>query len=456
MSINYVMPQIEAKLKKWELLEYINKGWEGVEDNIESIIKKEKSEEIDGYTYRKEKLTHFNFYTPTLKAISGLVFSKPIVLSEDTPSQVKALRNDFDDMGNSMDKIAGEMFYKALNKGIAFAFIDSASTEGIITLADEKNFKVRPYVVQVKAENVTSFKFDALGLAQVKIREFVTENDPDNYYATIAIEQYRVLERGTYDVYRIENGKEVKKEELSGFTGMKEILFYSLNLMEESRFLAGFPFYDLAKQNIRHTQMFTDVGHSIHLANVPMLTSFGFEKEDLKIMSIGANKLMNTTSTEGRMAYLTLDTNCVENSNLLTDKLESEMLKAGLSVLSEGNSSNNITALEAGIDATSKQSKLTRWVNALEETMGQLIEGMSKRYGQTGGGIKINSDIAQIPLTAQEITAYTNMVNSGTLSHETFFNTMQERKNINNEIDFEEEVVKIQKDGMLSIKNEID
>ena len=450
MSITYTMPEVEAKLQKWHLLNYVNQGWLGIEKNINSVIKKEDSETEKSYEYRADKLTHFNYFTPTLKGISGLVFSKPIQLI-DVPTQVEALRDDFDNQGNSMDKIIGEMFFDAQLKGVAFAFLDTNSTADVKSKADEKKKGIRPYVVQVPPENVTSFKFDDKGLSQVKIREFVNEDDDKNPYKVEAVEQYRVLERGTYRVIRVVEDKEVLIDE--GFTNLPEIMFFCLNLMETSRFLADFPFYDLAKQNIRLTQMFTDVSHSIHLANVPMLKFIGFEADELKKFSVGANKAITTTNAEASVDFLTLDTNAIANSKILTDEIKMEMLKASLSVLSESDTSNNVTAKEAGIDATIKQSKLTRWVNALEGTFAQILDGMAQFYNTNGGNIHIDSDVAQNPLDAQELTAYTNMVNNGQLSNETFFQLLQERKNINNDIDFEDEQTKIQTDGLLLPKD---
>ena len=449
--ISYVTPIVEAKLPYWALLNYVNKGWIGIDDNIKSVIKTEDSESEASYAYRADKVTHFNNFTPILTGISGLVFSKPITLEAN--SKIEALRNNFDNKNNSMDSFIGTMFDKALIKGLAFCLVDMKRTEPLKNKAEQIKQNVRPYAVHIEPENVTAWRFDDDGLEMVKLREIIQIKDPDNIYATLDIIQYRVLYRGRWELWQEIEDKDTLIDE--GITKLREIPFYCLNLQKTNVFEADFPFFDLAKLNIRHTQIFTDIGHSLHLANVPMLKFIGIDKEELEDFVIGANKAFITNNTDAKLDFLTLDTNAVTNSDAIMLKLEKQMLSIGLNVLSEDSRSSNITAKEAGIDARQKQSRINRWILEIEKTFNNILAGFGAYYGVEGGTIKIDADIASAPLDAQEVQAYTNLALNQGMSMETLFKMMKARKNIVTDNTWEDEKKLIDIDGLLEPKVEL-
>jgi len=449
--IDYIAPVVQSKLPYWSLLDYVSSGWQGIETNITKVIKKEDEETTKSYDYRKDKLTYFDNFNPILNGISGLVFAKPVTLSENTPQQIINLADDIDNQGTQLNTFMGEQLNKAMKKGISFFMIDMKKAEVPKNNQEVKAQNLRPYFVDIEPENVTAWKSDENGLTMVKIKEVVQVEDPKNIYAMEDVEQYRVLYRGTWEIWQHINGSDVLIED--GLTNLDFIPFYVLNLKKETPMTAKMPFYDLAKLCIRHAQMFTDLSHSLHLANVPMLKLIGFDQEELGSFVIGANKAIVTSNEDATAEYLTLDTNAVENTNVVLEKLEKQMLSEGLNVLSDDNTSN-VSATEANIDANQKQSKLNKWVNELENTFNNALEGLGAYYGVEGGSVNIDADILSVPLNAQEIQSYTNMVLNGGLSYETLFGMLKRRKNITTDNTWQEEKVLIETDGLLSIKGE--
>ena len=82
--IEYVNPSVEVKIPYWNTLDYVIKGWRGVESNINNVIAKEDGETAVEYAYRCDKLAYFDNFNPILAGINGVSILQPETISPRT------------------------------------------------------------------------------------------------------------------------------------------------------------------------------------------------------------------------------------------------------------------------------------------------------------------------------------------------------------------------------------
>ena len=358
-NLTYISPIVEKELPLWRTIDDVSDGIIGMLRNPQLYLIKEPNEEQKSYDSRLQKATWIDAFSDTIDGLNGLVFKKPIVYN-DISSKLTPMIENADAQGNHFDILIQDFFDIALRKGLSFALVDMPKADNVNSKADEISQGIRPYITIIQPENITSWKTKTVNgqlvLSQVKIREFVEVEVEGNDYATETKEQYRILTIGAYEVLRVSDTKsEADIVVDSGVTNLNFIPLVCLNLAKEGFFAAKPPFYDLAKLNIGHYQIFTDSRHSAHIASVPMLTFMGFSDEDIKELVISANTAINHNDPEAKVAWLDYKGEGVAINKILMDKLEQKMAEMGLAVVS---GEKEVTATEAQIASDKRQSKL--------------------------------------------------------------------------------------------------
>jgi hypothetical protein len=449
--LEYVSPILNDKLPHYKLIDDIVAGGYKIKSSGEAYLPKEDGETTKSYDNRLAKGTFFDSFNPNLEGIAGLIFKNPIVYGDNIPSQLLPSIENADAQGNHFDVLLQNLFITALRKGICFALVDTPKGDNVTSKADEIAQGIKPYYTIIQPENVTSWKTETISgqivLSQVKIRESVMVADANNPYAEEAIDQYRILTIGGYEIWQVQQNGEVKIE--SGSTGLNFIPLVALNLGGKEYFSAMPPFLDLANLNIAHYQIFTDSRHSAHIASVPMLKMFGFDAEEIKGMVVGANKAVATTNTDATVEWLDYDGGGVAINSTLLDRIETKMREIALSAIT---SDGNTTAFEVGVSTNQSQSKLNTYVRSLVDTAELMLLMAAKMYNlDDGGSIGVEADILTQPLTAQEALALNTMVVSGTMSIETMYSIIASGTfRLPSDFDKEAESEKIATDGMLS------
>ena len=456
--LDYIQPTLSNKLKYYKKIDDITGGAVKIKEAGTVYLPKEDGEAEKSYISRLSKATYFDAFNSTIDGLSGLIFKNSIVYGEDIPIQLESMIENADAQGNHMDVLVERMFKKALQKGLSFALIDLPKAENVKTRADEQKLGIRPYVTIIAPENITSWKTRVengqLILSQVKIREFIEEEDPANPYGTKTIEQYRILEIGSYTIIRKD---EKQKQDVmidEGSTGLNFIPLVCLNLEGGEFFSAMPPFIDLAELNIAHYQIFSDSRHSAHISSVPVLKMFGFDKEDMKSVTISVNKAITSTNEKATVEWLDYAGGGVAVNEGLLQKIETKMREMGLSVISQD---KTLTATEVNISSSQSQSKLNGYVRALIDAVELMFQMSARMYGvEDGGSISVDADILSQPLTAQDIIALNNIVTAGNLSQDTMWKMIGSGSfRLPDDFDAEIEAELISQSGLLTNDTEI-
>jgi len=448
--LDYIQPTLQKKLKYYTKIDDLILGGDTIKESGTKYLKKSKSETDESYDIRLDEALYLDFFNQTIDGLSGLIFKNPIVYGDDIPAQLESMIENADAQGNHMDVMVERMFKKSLEKGLSFASIDLPKAENVKTRADEQKLGIRPYITIIAPENITSWKTRVengqLVLSQVKIREFVEEEDPLNPYGTKTYEQYRILEIGSYQIIRKLEKQTMMIDE--GATGLNFIPLVCLNLESEEFFSAMPPFMELANINIAHYKRLSGMMYNDYIACNPVLKMFGFDANELGAVTISVNKAVVSSNTDATVDWLQYDASGSEQTARTLDRLEAKVRQIGLSVISQD---KTLTATEVNISSSQSQSKLNGYVRALIDAVELIFQMSARMYGiEDGGSIAINADILSQPLTAQDIIALNNIVSAGNLSQDTMWKMIGSGSfRLPDDFDSEEEKLNISSSNML-------
>ncbi len=150
-----------------------------------------KLTEQDDIEY-KAYLTRADFYGAMGRSIqghSGSVFRKPVKIEVPGGEPGREWLDDLTLTGISADGLMLDALRELLEVGRYGLYVDMATK-------DENDN--RPYVILVPAENIFSWRTENVKgrqvLNRVVIRECVTEDDPEDEFRQLDVEQFRVLE----------------------------------------------------------------------------------------------------------------------------------------------------------------------------------------------------------------------------------------------------------------------
>src|SRR5690606_4399760 len=157
-------------------------------------------EEVDTYTQRLEQSTLLPAYRETVRNMTDRVFAEPMQLGDDVPQEIQGWCEDIDLAGNAINAWAVDWFETGLSHGICHALVEHPRAEGVRTRAEEIAAGLRPYAVLIRPEQVLGWRNEGGILAQFRYMEVVEE--PDGEFGVNTVQQVRVLEPGSWRVYR--------------------------------------------------------------------------------------------------------------------------------------------------------------------------------------------------------------------------------------------------------------
>jgi hypothetical protein len=415
-------------------------------------LPKFKAELKEDYDARLGLSWLFNGYKKTVRDMSGRVFDRPVEVAE-APSQIIDWSENIDMQGRDLSTFAAEVFKDGFASGVSYIMVDAPRREGQTTRAQAASEGLRPYLVHIKAEDILGWKTatygNALALSQLRIMETLTEDDPKDEFASVLIEQVRVLDR-------LDNGVRVRLFH-RGTVANKETWILHDEYETEASEITVAPYYaartgfftgepvleDLADVNIAHWQSQSDQRHILQKARVPILFGRGID-EDTEIV-IGASTAITSRDPQAELKWVEHTGAAIASGRQDLKDLEFQMETMGLQLLV----ARTQTATGAALDAAKETTQLASMADSLKDALEQALEWMAE-YGGLGEQsitVTINTDFGVSMMTPQEMQGLLMAVNTGKLSRETFLEEMKRRGMLREDLDTEEEMDRIDADG---------
>jgi hypothetical protein len=421
------------------------------------------AESEDAYQARLAASWLFNGLRKTVRDMTGRVFAKSVEVT-DAPDQIEGWTENVDMQGQDLSMFANRVFADALSgPGIAWIMVDAPQRDATVTVAQAQAQNLRPYMVHLSIEEVLGWKAQTVNnvmtVTQVRLHETVSEQDPEDPFATAPVEQIRVLTLTDVGVETTIYRKVGKTDEWAlyaepTYSAMTEITIAPVYLNRAGFWEAMPPLEDLADVNIAHWQSQSDQRNILHVARVPILHAAGRMSEDGPI-TIGASHAVASADPAAKLEWVEHSGAAIGAGRQDLKDLEYQMEALGLQLLAP---KAQQSATGEAIDNAKETSQLAMMADALQDALEQAVRWMGAYSGldATEARVVVNKEFGVTMMTAQEVTALHTAVTAGNLSRQTFIGELARRGVIAPDIDPEDETERIDSEGPRMSGNPLD
>lgn len=334
----------------------------------EKWLPREAKETPAQYDARIARAYLYNVYKWCVKDLTGKVFATPFMPKDDSDEIAKEWSKDIDLQGNTLDTFCNDLFEDSLNNGQNYILVDRPTLDEGATRADDLKPGNRPYFVLVPAEALIGWKSEVRNgepiITEIRIREIVTGQDPEDEWNEIEIDQIRVYGENTWETYQEGDSKGddwVKVGEGKNSLGFVPIVPFYTN---RTGFWESVPFLrDLADINLTWWQSNADQRNILHYSRVPMLLATGFnEKEIDDGITMGVQEAIKSTSANADIKFIELKGKSIESGREDIQDLEERMTKLSYEVKFKAASA---TAYEIATQRSENETALRSMANNL-------------------------------------------------------------------------------------------
>ena len=421
-------------------------GVEAMRDAGKKYLPQEEREQGPDYDNRIKRSWLFPALDKAVHDVADRVFAREITFGEDVPEQIVAFEDNITNEGRNLNNFARDVFEDGVEAGISFILVDSPKKDGDLTRAQEVRMNIRPYLVMVRAEAILGWKTETTDnmttLKQVRILETAKEDNPDNEFEQVSVEQVRVLdvENGRMGgrIFRQNDKSEwILYEEF--LTEMSEITLVPFYTNRTGYLTASPPYENLADLNIAHWQSASDQRNILHTARVPLLMFSGVKPEDITSSSKSAVVTDNDAATGFYVEHTGAAIGAGRDD--LKD-MELRMTALGLQLMLP--KTGNTTATGEAIDSAKSHTPLAQMANNLKEALEKALDYMAQYMGlDDGGSVGVNTDFGVSLLGQADLTFLLNAVNTGQISRDTFLREAVRRNVLMDGLDVDDEKERI-------------
>lgn len=449
LKVNDQSPEVSEMAEKWPLIESLLGGTSAMRKAGLAYLPKMEGEDETSYATRLRSATLFPAFARTVNVMASKPFSKPLIFGDDVPSRIAEWADNIDQQGNNLHNFAFNLMHEAIAFGFCGVLVDYPKTQGIETLADERNIGVRPYFVHIKHDQVLGYKSalanGARVLTQLRLAEEAEVDDGE--FGTKEVKRARVLEPGKWALYEERETANRKREYVlieEGTTTLKAIPFVPF-YGKKCEFMEGEPpLMELAHLNVQHWQDSSDQQKSVRFARVRIAALIGGTYD--KPIRIGADHFIELPMG----ASISIVQGSAESVRIGREELqalEGQMLTMGAELLIQRPQGQR-TATESNNDAEANKSDLQRIAEGVADGIDMCLQFMADWVKEPQGGhIKLFSDYGAGSLSDASAQLIVAMQQGGLLSKATALKEMQRRDIVSDDIDVELELEAAGQDG---------
>ncbi len=426
-------------MKGWEVMKAVTEGTDYLRTNSETFLPLEPREDYDAYLARVNRAVFSPFTQRLIRAATGLVLRKPITLTGD-PYWTEMFKMDVDGRKSDLDEYARRLLMCSLTYGQSHILVDYPAPSGAVSLAEERQQNRRPYWIEIDPNNLYGWRLDRESnygnLIQVRLGEKAVL--PDGQFGEKVFDQVRVIEPGSYRVFRkkeqieemydVSDGSSVGRFEAgssdkdykqveSGEFSLGEIPLVTIYSGKTDNLVSKPPLLDIAYLNLAHFQRQADLIHSLHVASQPMLVMEGYD-DQTKDLAISVNYAM-ATQPGNKIYYVEPASSAFDAQSAEIKELQMQMATLGISTLSQ----QKFVAESADarrLDRVDTNSMLAMVSMELEQKLQKAFNLSAEYVGIEPPEVKISRDFDIERLIGQDITALTALFNENVIDREEF------------------------------------
>ena len=431
-----------AMSEAWVPIDCCVGGTQYFRKNAGLFLPREPKEDYDAWQRRVSHATLSPFLTRLAEQAAGLILRKPIQLvSKDEEGEVdpyfETFVDDVDGYGTSLDTFARRLAISSILFGHAAILVDMPNTEAAANLQEERDLGLRPYFIEVDAKSILGWRKASdspiAPLGQVRINEYVSQEIGE--FGDQVVRQIRVLEQGTWRVYRKgEAGWYIHEQ---GTTSLPVIPMAATYSNKVGELTSRPPMLSIANLNILHGQRTADLQHALHVAALPILVLQGFDDTDNEI-GLSANSAILLPET-GQASYVEPvgQGSFAAQQDFITE-LENQMSSLGISTLFAQKMGAE-TAESKRLSRTDSDSLLSVVSKDLEKCLQNAIDIAAAYVNMDAPQVQLDRDFDTQVLDGNQVTQYTQLWTQGAITHETFLE-MLKKGEVLPDVDVEREV----------------
>ena len=392
----------------------------------ETYLPKHPGEKPMEYSNRLERSVFFNFTKETVKGLSGLIYRKDPVLSDDVPAPIKGHWENIDLAGMHGDVFAKELTDDALQAGHAAILVDFPVVDE--TLNREAESEIRPYWVPIKKEDIMSWRTTVrdgrtvLTQVVIRIQKWVADGKFGEKLSTEYLVQNRDFSKewATWRLLAVTKQNIVVQKGMGEYTNQPDIpLAEVITSGRESMFVSTPPLLDFAFLNIAHYQMWSDYATSIHKTCVPVLVLTGVDTptddngQELPGVVVGPNTVLTLSNAQAKAYYASHDGASLGSVETALNDLKSDMGTLGVAMLAPQKRTAE-TAEAKRLDKSTSDSALATVARGVQDAIEQALLFHARYMGlDAGGSVTINRDFEGLLMDAPVMSAYAQLRNAG-------------------------------------------
>ena len=166
---------------RWTLTEALLGGTAAMRTAGEKYLPRSLGETTASWQRRRDRSFLLNGFSRTIESMVGKIFSKPVLLKDDVPQEIKDWWEDIDLEGHNGDSFFKEVVADAMEKGLSHILCDMPTTPQGLSLKEEGDLNVRPYLVHVTAKQMIGWRSEKVNgvqtLTQVRFNDDYMADD---------------------------------------------------------------------------------------------------------------------------------------------------------------------------------------------------------------------------------------------------------------------------------------
>ena len=421
----------------WGLIEDLIEGTSKIRGKARIYLKQEPREEDESYDVRLSRSVCPPYYVRMERMLAGMLTRKPVRLT-DVPEIIEEQLFDTDLEGNNLTNFIYNISRLCIRYGHVGVLVDAPAEGG------------RPYWIPYTPRDIIGWRTEIENglrkLTQLRLTERVVK--PKGLYGEETVEQIRVLEPGTFQLFQRNNKGDFKKVN-EGTTSLDFIPFSVAYSNKVGIFESRPPLEDIAELNIKSYQIQSDYDNQLHISAVPMLAFFGFPAAAEEV-SAGPSEALSLP--EGSSAsYIEPNGNSFNAQRERIDKLEYQINELGLAAIL-GQKMSAETATSKRIDRSQGDSTMMVLSQQIQDLIDNCLKFHAAFEKQSVAGTSfVNRDFVDSSLEPAQVDALLKIYAQGIIDQEELLKKLIEGEVLSDSINIEEMLSKTMQGGLIEM-----
>lgn len=418
--------------RHWELVDAIYAGTVAMRDGRTKWLPQEPREEDASYERRLQSSVCPPYFKNVLHMLAGMLTRVPLKL-DGVVDQILEHLYDCDQAGNDLQRFLGIFAREVLKYGHAGILIDyPRDTDGTPS--------PRPYWVMYKPHQILGFRTETGGnggiLTQLRLHNTFTV--PYRDFGTETIEEIRVLEPGSYRVFRKQASRGMDWQEVdNGQTSLDRIPFVTCYSEYVGMLESRPPLEEVAHLNVLAYQRASDLANQLHLAAVPRLMIFGASAE---IEEIEAGPEAATTwPVDARAEFIEPAGTSYQYQFQHLEQIAQQIAQLGIATILPQKSTAE-TAASKAIDRSQGDAALQVVAMQLQDAIDSALEFHSLYLGLPAGSCELSRDFLAQRLDPTEVAQLIALNLNGSITQEKLLSLLDKGGWMGDEFELQEEL----------------